>query len=648
MEEFDELCNQVIAASQSRPGSPSIGPEEQCVICWGLLCEPIAWPQCGHQYCLVCAIRVRRKPRPTCPLCRAPAERIRTAADLKVDTSRVAQVRKVVGHSAYESRRRELWTEAARLDDQSDLGELPLFSMGSISFGRGSHFQLRMYEPRYREMARRAMAPGGVRRFAVVMQPAQFEAGAKGRVCDILSSTESANGDWQLVIEGGSPCRILDVATEEVQLGSPPLFHGTLEEVEEDELARSISSEPFVSAAVLNTLSRHLRAMRSRHLLMELLDSSGQRRSAEQDSAPTQENPIADQLAIGSLISHDTQPRPNQEGIGAMLNLLMAYRQLLNQMDQLLAEAARSADRLDSTGTDTFLQDIQHNAEYQQLDAEGPSRSVQHSAVSSSASSQQSTSQQSTPVDRHFSATMPLDALSSRIPSSLDSSMSQRTGTPIQVRQSPNQQTTPTTSPQLTFRQVRQALNRTSNSTNEVPGIPAATSSPTRQWRGQQMSQTVGFSPDTAALGSRTLATGSHDANPYQIRRPRTTPALDGVPTSPEVSILQPQSRASSQLMDYSLPPASPANSSRSRQRRDLSLSSVTPEGLHQYGRSVVPVETISMSNSSVNVQGRSSVPGPVSPSNMMQAQTTPVRSRHGAVFARAARATLPSRRRLL
>merc|ERR1719247_2362197 len=74
------------SSSVSRPAAaadlPSQGDmeEEQCPVCWGLLCEPVAWPGCSHHFCLLCTVKTRRRPHPTCPLCRSPAPRVSKAS----------------------------------------------------------------------------------------------------------------------------------------------------------------------------------------------------------------------------------------------------------------------------------------------------------------------------------------------------------------------------------------------------------------------------------------------------------------------------------------------------------------------------------------------------------------------------------------
>jgi len=239
-----------------------------------------------------------------------------------------------MGFSKYESQRRDIWVEAATLDTQGSLGELPLFSMGPWHFRAGARHRLRIFEPRYREMIRRATAPGGRRCFAAVLQPAEFEVGAKGRVCEIVESGEDLNGDAFVVVEGGAACQILEVAEEEVQEGSPPLFHGSLDELDEEEMeSLSDAFMPLAAASemvdLLSTLGRQLRTMRRRRQLLAMLGHED----------PLSGSPEPD-LLRSRVLGGD------EEGVGAMLGLLVSYRSIIAQMDRLLTEASQTAERL--------------------------------------------------------------------------------------------------------------------------------------------------------------------------------------------------------------------------------------------------------------------------------------------------------------
>jgi len=305
-------------------------------VCLGPLCEPVAWPGCSHCYCLVCTLRTRHRPKPVCPLCRAPAPRTHGAAELQVDAAHAARLRRVAGYSRYEAQRREVWAEAAAVDLQAVPAKLPLFQAGPRSFPAGSRQKLWLLEPRYRLMLRRALAPGGEQRFAVVLRPAEFAVGARGRVCEILEGGEDANGDMYVSVEGGAACRVVDVATEEVQpSGAAPLFHGELEEVDEEEMESGGHEPPNPFAAVsemvgiLTTLGRHLRAVR-RHRAMVFEGHGG-----------------TESLLDRELLGLE-QRVFEESNLGPMLNLLAAYQQIIGQMDRVLAEASSTAEQLSS------------------------------------------------------------------------------------------------------------------------------------------------------------------------------------------------------------------------------------------------------------------------------------------------------------
>jgi len=369
------VISNAVAAESASPVEPLKGTEEQCAVCWGILCEPVAWPGCSHYYCLVCALRVRQRPRPTCPLCRSSAPRARRAAELKVDTVRAGQVRRIVGYSRYELQRRELWVEAAAVDAQGGLGELPLFCMGTWHFPAGSHQRLRLFEPRYQEMIRRAMAPGGDRRFAIVLRPAEFEVGARGRVCEIVESEQGPDGEWLVVVEGGVAFQITEVKAEELHPGAPPLYRGALEEVEEEDLASNGEAwTPLVAAnemvAILGILGQHLRTMRRRRQPIlyqggetEETEGRGDREllEVEEQLFPEARLRLPGLRAAGSNAGTEDAgssagPPPEHEDVGAMVNLLMAYRQIIGEMDRLLIQASRTAERLGLSDGDALAQ----------------------------------------------------------------------------------------------------------------------------------------------------------------------------------------------------------------------------------------------------------------------------------------------------
>eukprot|EP00928_Gymnodinium_smaydae_P027604 TRINITY_DN21298_c0_g1_i2.p1 TRINITY_DN21298_c0_g1~~TRINITY_DN21298_c0_g1_i2.p1 ORF type:complete len:457 (+),score=94.97 TRINITY_DN21298_c0_g1_i2:247-1617(+) len=340
--------------------------ECQCAVCWGLLCEPVTWPGCGHCYCLVCALKTRQRPKPTCPLCRQAAPRVRRTAELSVDPFITAQVRKTIGFSRYEVQRREVLSEAATLDAFGEFGRVPLCSMGPWRLVAGSRHQMRLTEPRYKEMARRALASGGSRRLALVLQPAEFEVGARGRVCEIVEGLqEPNNGAWRIVVDCGAPCVVTELLCEDIEPGDEPLFHATLEELEEEELEAGPTEavSPLGAATemveVLSTLGRHLREMRRRRMLAAVAQGGPIPPGLEEEEEEDGEMPagvpplpfsgegdgalrLASPRVAGVETPVEAPPgAQQQQSMGAMLNLLDAYQQIISQMDRLVLEAAQ-------------------------------------------------------------------------------------------------------------------------------------------------------------------------------------------------------------------------------------------------------------------------------------------------------------------
>lgn len=295
------------------------------------------------------------------------------------------------------------------MDAKGGLGKLPLFAAGTWQFPLGSHQRLRLVEPRYQEMIERALAPGGDRRFALVLCPSAFEEGARGRICDIVESERTPEGEWHVVVEGGAAFQVLEVSTEELQPDEPPLHHGVLEEIDEEEIASLEEAWTPLAAAnemvnILSILGRHLGTMRRRRrpltaeafvlsddedpsvgIERELREAEDRLFSAE--AAPVFPQPqvlpaplpaVPAPVAAAPVIHMAARPRPpgwrppldaiggeaaeapeviageaggdsaqgEHEDVGAMVNLLMAYRQIITEMDRLLVQASRTAERL--------------------------------------------------------------------------------------------------------------------------------------------------------------------------------------------------------------------------------------------------------------------------------------------------------------
>lgn len=315
----------------------SEGADQQCPVCWSLLCEPVAWPECAHHLCLVCALRTRRRPKPMCPLCRAPANQVRQAAELQVNSSRASTVRKAVGYSSYQAQRRDTWAQVADLDAAGGLGgPLALVAGRSEVWQRlrlGTQQEVLM-EPKYEELLRWSRrSKGGC--FAVVLQPADIEVGAKGRVCRIVEHMESSPSERRVLVEAGAACRVIELNSkmqpaEEAMIDDTAknFVVGKLEELDEDELPARVSDMgPLAAAAdivhILGVLGRNLQAVRQRWMM----------------------------TALVSLLDEDTRALENpqaedRQGLESMLGVMMSYRQIIHQMDALLSQATATADRL--------------------------------------------------------------------------------------------------------------------------------------------------------------------------------------------------------------------------------------------------------------------------------------------------------------
>ncbi|CAJ1447186.1 unnamed protein product, partial [Effrenium voratum] len=296
------------------------GVDQQCPVCWSLLCEPVAWPDCAHHFCLICALRTRRRPKPVCPLCRAPAGQVRQASELQVSTIHASSVRKVVGYSAYEFQRRETWAQAAELDAAGGLGgPLPLVAGHGEVWQRlrlGSQQEVLMGS-KYDELLQWSRSKGGC--FAVVLQPTDFEVGAKGRVCRVVDFEVSPSPERRVLVEAGAACRIIELKSE-----AEPFFLGKLEELDEDELPAVRADGPLAAAAdmvnILGVLGRNLQAVRQRWMM----------------------------TALVSLLDEDNGEslHADRQGLESMLGVMMSYRQIIHQMDTLLSQASATADRL--------------------------------------------------------------------------------------------------------------------------------------------------------------------------------------------------------------------------------------------------------------------------------------------------------------
>lgn len=252
--------------------------EEQCPVCWGLLCEPVLWPECSHQFCLLCMLKTRQRPKPSCPLCRSPAPRVSKVDSLQVDSECAARVRQSVGFSAYTTQRRKLW--AAAVETPEDLEAMPIYCTGlntkHLRFGR--RIGLRFSEPRCCELVKRAMAPGGSRRFAAVTRSKKGEEipiGSRGCLFEIVESSEGTDGHCQVIVETGSACKVLAVKSEGMHHG-PPLLIGRLEQFEQDDEEDEEDGNDDLGEddAIVLDEEGQLGLLRERVQLLELLNTA--------------------------------------------------------------------------------------------------------------------------------------------------------------------------------------------------------------------------------------------------------------------------------------------------------------------------------------------------------------------------------------
>lgn len=223
-------------------------------------------------------LKTRQRPHPSCPLCRSPAPRACKVSSLVVDADCAARVRQSVGFSAYTAQRRKLWSAAAEAPEE--LKAMPIYctALKPRQLRAGRRLGLRFVEPRYWEIVKRAMAPGGTRRFAAVTRESargrenEIAIGAKGCLCEILESTEGEDGIWNVIVETAAACKVLSVHEEDMHRG-PPLIIGKLEELEEDEQDDDGEDGNDSEAVVLGEEGQ-LELLRERVQLLELLNAA--------------------------------------------------------------------------------------------------------------------------------------------------------------------------------------------------------------------------------------------------------------------------------------------------------------------------------------------------------------------------------------
>lgn len=71
--------------------------DDECSVCMELLCEPVRWPaagaSCVHSFCKPCARRWGKQAQPRCPLCRAPASKMRLSPSrIEIDAAMATRI----------------------------------------------------------------------------------------------------------------------------------------------------------------------------------------------------------------------------------------------------------------------------------------------------------------------------------------------------------------------------------------------------------------------------------------------------------------------------------------------------------------------------------------------------------------------------
>jgi hypothetical protein len=168
------------------------GWEEElaCSICLEFLWDPVKLG-CGHHFCRCCLLRTMQLSPDggRCPNCRAKIDV--DPNDLEADADLLAAV-----HTKVPADERLLRSESARRELEQlravQVHTIPIFAM-SPGVRPGDPVSLNLFEPRYREMARRIMAPGGNKLFVFVGSvPAS---GASGCLVLVERSASQINGN---------------------------------------------------------------------------------------------------------------------------------------------------------------------------------------------------------------------------------------------------------------------------------------------------------------------------------------------------------------------------------------------------------------------------------------------------------------------
>jgi len=172
------------------------GWEEElaCSICLEFLWEPVKLG-CGHCFCRCCLLRTTQLSPDggRCPNCRS---KITINPDTApADTALLARVKAVVP-DADRLTRQALHEKELHQLRQVKVYTIPVFAM-SPGVRPGEPISLHLFEPRYREMARRVMAPGANKLFVFMGSAPQSD--STGSLVLVQSTTNQNNGNVNIV-----------------------------------------------------------------------------------------------------------------------------------------------------------------------------------------------------------------------------------------------------------------------------------------------------------------------------------------------------------------------------------------------------------------------------------------------------------------
>jgi len=179
------------------------GWEEElaCSICLEFLWDPVKLG-CGHSFCRCCLLRTTQLSPDggRCPNCRAKI-------DIDPNEAETDQELQASVHAKVPADERLLRQESARHDLEqlrtAQVHTLPVFAM-SPGVRPGDPVALNLFEPRYREMASRIMAPEGNKLFVFV--GSQPTSGSSGCLVLVERTTTLINGN--VSIKGLAMCAV--------------------------------------------------------------------------------------------------------------------------------------------------------------------------------------------------------------------------------------------------------------------------------------------------------------------------------------------------------------------------------------------------------------------------------------------------------